>query len=129
MSGVEWIVEAQGCSPGALRDQAALQDLFDSIVRDLALHVVGEVTWHEFPPTGGLTGMCLLSESHLTCHTFPEFGSLCLNLFCCRAREDWDFAGQLRSRVGARTVNVRRLERPYGASAARIEPALAGSKA
>ena len=58
--------------------------------------------------------MELLAESHLACHTFPEHGSICLNLFCCKPRPDWDFAGELATRLGARAVKVRSLDRPYG---------------
>ena len=50
------------------------------------LHPLGKTSWHQFPNTGGITGVSLLTESHLACHTFPEYGSLCLNVFCCRPR-------------------------------------------
>jgi len=86
MSGIEWIVEAQGCAAESLRDLAALDGLFQQIIDDLQLRPVGATQWHQFPRTGGITGLCLLAESHLACHTFPEFGSLCLNLFCCVPR-------------------------------------------
>ena len=117
MHGIEWIVEAQGCRAEALRELATLQQLFDSVIRDLDLHPVGETRWHQFPGSGGITGLCLLSESHLAVHTFPEHESLCLNLFCCRPRNDWDFEAELQMRFGAEHVNVRRIERPYGNSA------------
>ena len=115
MTGIEWIVEAYGCAPDRLRDLAALQDLFDGIVRALDLHPVGTAVWHSFPSSGGVTGLLMLSESHLACHSFPEHGTLCLNLFCCRARADYDFDRRLRDLLDARTVSVRRLDRPYGA--------------
>jgi S-adenosylmethionine decarboxylase len=113
MTGIEWIVDAYGCSPDRLRDLATLQALFARLVADLDLHPCGDARWHQFGDSGGITGLSLLSESHLACHSFPEFGTLCLNLFCCRPRGDWDFADQLRQAVGARHVHVRRLERPY----------------
>lgn len=118
MHGIEWIVEAQGCLPGALRDVTTLQSMFAALVRDLDLHPVGETRWHQFPGNGGITGLCLLSESHLAVHTFPEHESLCMNLFCCRPRADWDFANELRIRLRAAEVSVRKIVRPYASSPA-----------
>ena len=113
MSGIEWVVEAFGCSSQSLRDLAVLQNLFDNIIREMKLRPVGETQWHQFPGTGGITGLCLLAESHLACHTFPEHGSLCLNLFCCVPRTEWDFETVLRQFFDARSVTIRRLQRPY----------------
>jgi S-adenosylmethionine decarboxylase len=58
--------------------------------------------------------MLLLAESHLTVHTFPEHGSLCLNLFCCTPRTEWPFAERLGELLGAERVTVRHVERAYG---------------
>src|SRR5256885_2387143 len=113
MSGIEWVVEAFGCSSQSLRDVAVLQNLFSGIIREMKLRPVGETQWHQFPGTGGVTGLCLLAESHLACHTFPEHQSICLNLFCCHPRPEWDFAGYLGREFGATSVSVRRIERPY----------------
>jgi S-adenosylmethionine decarboxylase len=116
MHGIEWVVEAWGCSAEALRTKSVLQGLFASLVDDLQLRPVGQTVWHQFPGNGGITGLCLLSESHLTCHTFPEHESLCLNLFCCVPRAEWDFQQQLQKRLDARDVLVRKLVRSYDAS-------------
>ena len=113
MSGIEWVVEAFGCSSQSLRDVAVLQNLFSGIIREMKLRPVGETQWHQFPGTGGITGLCLLAESHLACHTFPEHGSLCLNLFCSLPRAEWDFETILRQLFEADSVSVRRLQRPY----------------
>lgn len=117
-SGCEWIVEARGCDPAALADPDVLKGLFRKIVGDLALTEVRPSIWHVFPGPGGITGMSLLAESHLTCHTFPEHGSACLDLFCCRPRPEWDFEAGLREALGAEVVEVRRLLRHYAAMSA-----------
>ncbi|MDX2149399.1 MAG: S-adenosylmethionine decarboxylase [Bryobacteraceae bacterium] len=112
-SGCEWIVEAHGCMTAALADLAKLEGLFARVIEEMQLRPVAAPQWHQFPVTGGVTGLALLAESHLACHTFPEYGSLCLNLFCCRPRPDWDFEGALRREFGAERVSVRMVERPY----------------
>jgi S-adenosylmethionine decarboxylase len=94
---------------------AVLLALFRALIADLGLHTVGEIVWHQFPNTGGITGLALLSESHLACHTFPEHGAVCLNLFCCRPRPRWDFEMRLRELLGADDVRVREVARDYAA--------------
>ncbi len=111
-TGCEWIVEAHACDAASVADLQALRDLFDTLIREMKLHPIGETMWHQFPG-GGITGLALLQESHIACHTFPEHRSLCLNVFCCKPRPDWDFAAALKREFGAESVDVRRLERPY----------------
>jgi S-adenosylmethionine decarboxylase len=111
--GREWVVEAHGCRPDALADLGLLRMLFARMVDELSLRPVADPLWHRFPGPGGITGLCLLAESHLACHTFPEHGSLCLNLFCCRPRPEWDYRERLGEMFGATRVSVRSLDRPY----------------
>jgi S-adenosylmethionine decarboxylase len=113
MNGLEWIVEAHGCNAAALTNQDSLEQLFGLIVAAMDLHPLGKTSWHQFPNTGGITGVSLLSESHLACHTFPEYESLCLNVFCCRPRDTADFEALLKPAFGPARVSVRQVERPY----------------
>jgi len=114
--GLEWIVDATGCDPDALRDLSRLRALLERVIDDLELKPVGEPTWHKFPGEGGVTGLVLLSESHLACHTYPEFGVATFNLYCCRERPDWGWQRELREALGATEVHVRTVRRAAFAS-------------
>lgn len=108
--GTEWLVEASGCNADALRDELLIRAVFSSLMEDLGLISVGSV-WHKFPGEGGVTGLIALTESHLACHTYPEYGTATFNLYCCRTRPAWDWKGELTLRLAATTVTVNRIER------------------
>ena len=111
--GCEWIVDARGCDPARVADLATLRALFAGIIEELCLSPVADAVWHVFPPPAGITGIVALAESHLAAHTFPEHGSICLNLFCCKPRAEWPWVERLREHLGATHVAVRRLDRYY----------------
>jgi S-adenosylmethionine decarboxylase len=117
--GVEWIVDAHGCRPDLLRSEAALASLFDRVILEQSLKPVGPRLVHAFPAPGGITALVMLSESHLTCHTFPETGYASLNLYCCRPRSAWPFEERLAEILGASSVLVRSVERPQSVPATR----------
>jgi hypothetical protein len=38
---------------------------------------------------------------------------MCLNVFCCRSRDEWPFQSRLADMFGAQDVSVRAIVRPY----------------
>src|SRR5919206_107339 len=121
--GTEWLVEASGCDAPALRDAARLREVFARALAELDLRVVGEPQWHTFPGEGGVTGLAMLTESHLACHTYPEFGVATFNLYCCRERPAWAWAERLREMLGASEVVVRSVTRVAAESSQELEEA------
>ena len=109
--GTEWLVDVAGCNSDALRDVEALRSVFSRIIAELELKAVGDTVWHRFPAPGGVTGVVLLTESHLACHTYPEFGIATFNLYCCRARPEWPWAERLSEMLGSTNTVVRIVER------------------
>ncbi|MCA1593464.1 MAG: S-adenosylmethionine decarboxylase [Acidobacteria bacterium] len=114
--GTEWIVDAVGCRAEALADAGILDAVFRRVVAELNLKAVGEAQWHKFPEPGGVTGLLMLTESHLACHTYPEHGVATFNLYCCRARPEWPWVERLTEMLGASKVTVRVCERPATAA-------------
>jgi len=89
MQGLHLIADLRGCAPGtpALTRPAALRQLCLQAVADTGLQAVGEL-FHRFPAPGGVTGMVLLTESHLAVHTWPELGAVTLDVYVCNLHGD-----------------------------------------
>ena len=109
--GTEWLIDASGCDAAALADLDRLRAVFDRVIKDLDLNVLGEIAWNQFDHPGGVSGLALLSESHLTCHTYPEFRAATFNLYCCRERASWTWETTLKEMLDATEVKVRVFER------------------
>lgn len=57
------------------------QALLEQIIQELHLTIVAE-TGHQFTPRG-YTYAYVLAESHFTIHTYPEYNSCYIDIFCC----------------------------------------------
>lgn len=65
--------------------------------------------------SGGLSILALLSESHSSIHTYPEFGALFFDAFTCGDRcAPQRIADQLASALEARQRRTKRIERGEG---------------
>ena len=117
LGGMEWLVDAYGCQPYGLRDANVLRDICQQVVADLGLNIVGQPQWHTFPGPGGVTGLYLLSESHLACHTYPETQLATFNLYCCRRRPAWPWAEKLAVLLGAQSCRILQAARGLAAEA------------
>jgi S-adenosylmethionine decarboxylase len=75
----------------ALRDTEACRAFFDAQVRAFRLEKVGEA-YHTFAGdasgAGGFTAVLALTESHLSIHTWPEFGLATFDVFLSNFRRD-----------------------------------------
>lgn len=125
--GTEWLIEAEGCDPEKLRDESLLRDIFARIIDELGLKAIGSV-WYKFDGMGGVTGMVALTESHLACHTYPEYGIATFNLYCCRTRPEWDWEKNLKTDLGTTHVSVMKVERGKRAQISNLKSEISGLK-
>jgi len=42
-----------------------------------------EIKLHRFSPNQGISGIAIIKESHLSIHTWPEFGYAAIDIFVC----------------------------------------------
>ena len=79
--GHHYIAEASGCKPDVIGKVEAVERI---LVR--AAEVAGVQVWsisfHRFDPNG-VSGVVVISESHMSLHTWPEVGYVALDIFTC----------------------------------------------
>ena len=63
-----------------------LGELSDKLIKICKLTKLSELK-HKFKPQG-ITLIVLLSESHLSMHTWPENNSICIDIFSCNNNLD-----------------------------------------
>ncbi len=117
--GTEWLIEAFECNAEKLREAATLREIFRRVIEDLGLKTLGEGFWHQFDGEKGVTGLVALTESHLACHTYPEYQTATFNLYCCRTRPEWNWEENLKDLLEASFVKVTKIER--GANESKIQ--------
>ncbi|MGI4794527.1 MAG: adenosylmethionine decarboxylase [Janthinobacterium lividum] len=74
--------------------------LIDVALREAALSAGATILhshFHHFTPNGGVSGVVVLAESHITIHTWPERGFAAIDIFMCGACDPHDSMPVLRA--------------------------------
>ena len=79
--GRQILVEFYHCNPQVLNDQEGIALAMGEAARLSGATVVEEV-FHLFNPHG-VSGVVVIAESHLSIHTWPEYGYAAVDLFTC----------------------------------------------
>ena len=81
-AGTHLLIDLWGA--GNLSDPA----LIDLALRESALRAGATILhshFHHFTPNGGVSGVVVLAESHISIHTWPERGFAAVDIFMCGA--------------------------------------------
>ena len=79
--GKHLLLELKECNPQLLNDLDYIRNSLLRAAEDLGVHVVGE-SFHQFSPQG-VTGILSIAESHISIHTWPEYGYAAADIFTC----------------------------------------------
>jgi S-adenosylmethionine decarboxylase len=79
--GTHLLVELRECNSKLLNDLKKVEDLMVSAAK-IASATVIESKFHKFSPFG-ISGVVVIAESHLTIHTWPEYGYAAVDIFTC----------------------------------------------
>src|SRR6056297_1197959 len=97
------IAELWGCEEDRLNDLQSIERTMVNAALEAGAEV-REVAFHKFAPQG-VSGVVIISESHLTIHSFPEHGYASIDVYTCGDRIDPNVASDYISKgLGAQTV-------------------------
>ena len=82
--GHHYIVEASGCDPKMIGSVEKVQQILERAAEIAGAHV-WSISFNKFPPMG-VSGVVVISESHISTHTWPEMGYAALDIYTCGAK-------------------------------------------
>ena len=81
-AGMHLLIDLWGCEN--LDDPDFIENALSEAARAAGATILHAHT-HHFSPYGGVTGVLVLSESHISIHTWPEKGYAAIDVFMCGA--------------------------------------------
>jgi S-adenosylmethionine decarboxylase len=104
------LAEIYGCDEEILNDVNQIE----KIMVDSALTAgaeIREVAFHQFSPMG-VSGVVVISESHLTIHTWPELGYAAVDVFTCGDKiNPWDACNYMTEKFKSSHVTATEVKR------------------
>jgi S-adenosylmethionine decarboxylase len=79
-AGTHVIIDLWGCS--GLDDIEHIDRTLKTCVEECKATLL-HIHLHRFEPSGGVSGVAVLAESHISIHTWPERGYAALDVFMC----------------------------------------------
>jgi S-adenosylmethionine decarboxylase proenzyme len=79
--GDHYLLNLYGCSSILLDDEYFLVDLIENAAVVSGANIIQSISKKFYPQ--GVTAICLLSESHISIHTWPEIGNAAVDVYTC----------------------------------------------
>ena len=108
--GKHLLLELYDCNQEALNDLGFLKSALMTAATEAGATVLGE-SFHYFSPQG-VSGVVIIAESHLSIHTWPEYGYAAADIFTCGDSVQPDVAAEvLVEKLGAKNPSIKEIER------------------
>ncbi|MGI6686604.1 MAG: adenosylmethionine decarboxylase [Bacillota bacterium] len=104
------LAEFHGCPFEALNDLKKVEGMMIKAALEAGAEV-REFVFHKFSPQG-VSGVVVISESHLAIHTWPELGYAAVDVFTCGDTVNpWDAVNFLADSFQASNMEAKEIER------------------
>jgi S-adenosylmethionine decarboxylase len=104
------LAEICGCDFDILNDINKVEEIMVNAALEAGAEV-RECVFHKFSPQG-VSGVVVISESHLAIHTWPELGYAAVDVFTCGERVNpWDACNYLTDHFSAKNMTAKEMKR------------------
>lgn len=104
------LAEVYGCPFDVLNDVKKVEEIMVTAALEAGAEV-REVVFHKFSPQG-VSGVVVISESHLAIHTWPELGYAAVDVFTCGDRVNpWDACNFIKEKFQAEYMEANEIKR------------------
>ncbi|MCS6965521.1 MAG: adenosylmethionine decarboxylase [Candidatus Kapabacteria bacterium] len=108
--GRQILIELYQCEPRILNSEEQIRAILVEATRRSGATIVSD-TFHTFSPHG-VSGVVVIAESHVSIHTWPEYGYAAVDVFTCGDRIDpWVIAEHLHRELQAQSSSSMELKR------------------
>ena len=107
--GSHLIIDYYFCDKAAVNDINIIKSIIRGIAAGIEVVILKE-SYQEFAPVG-ITGIAIVSESHISVHTWPEYDYMGIDIFSCREINQDVVLGILKSYLRSDSYNCRYIDR------------------
>ncbi len=111
--GWHFLADMQGVAPGLLASPAGIEQILRAGAAAAGAHILF-THFHHFGENQGVTGVLLLAESHISIHTWPEYGFAAADIFMCGQAEPERALAVLQQAFAPASTQVQRVLRGNG---------------
>ncbi len=112
-------VDLYGCDEQLLNNEEEMRSIARQVVSEIGAEIVDECV-HTFEPIG-ITYFAVITTSHFSIHTWPEYGYAAVDVFSCGESVADRISDRLKELFKAADIRVGRCERVIGKVPERLE--------
>jgi S-adenosylmethionine decarboxylase len=109
-TGWHFLADLHGISADLLSDPVRIEAILQSAAQAAQAQILF-AHFHHFGASQGVTGVLLLAESHITIHTWPEYGFAAADIFMCGEAQPERALAVLRGGFAPQREQIQRVQR------------------
>jgi len=118
-NGIHFLMEFFGCDSQQLNSIEFWKKLLMDAIADAEIRVLNE-HFYQFTPHG-ITGYLLLSASHISIHTWPEYSYVACDVFSCSGDDEaMNIVSYIKKNLKYEKTKTRKIKRGFKINAIRL---------